>query len=63
VLVIGDTPHDVRSALDNEAVGIGVATGNYTADELRDSGAHLVFPDFSDWEQALEVFLGELPAD
>lgn len=52
IFVIGDTPHDVASGLDNGVVAVGVATGNYSVDQLRESGAKLVFPDFSDWENA-----------
>ena len=50
ILVIGDTPHDVSSALDNGLTAVGVATGNYTVDQLRDSGAQMVFQDFADWQ-------------
>jgi phosphoglycolate phosphatase-like HAD superfamily hydrolase len=58
VLVIGDTPKDIASALDNGVVAVGVATGSYGVNELRDSGAHLVFEDFSDWERAAGVLSG-----
>lgn len=58
VLVIGDTPHDVISALDNGAVAVGVATGSYGVDDLRASGAHLAFADFSSWRAAAEAMLG-----
>jgi phosphoglycolate phosphatase len=51
VLVIGDTPHDITSATANGAIGVGVATGKYTVDELRDSGAALVYADFAEWER------------
>jgi phosphoglycolate phosphatase-like HAD superfamily hydrolase len=57
ILVVGDTPHDITSALENGALGIGVATGNYTTEELRDAGAHVVFQDFSDWQSAAEALL------
>jgi phosphoglycolate phosphatase-like HAD superfamily hydrolase len=57
VLVVGDTPHDVASALDNGAIGVGVATGKYTAQELEESGAHLVFGDFSDWRTSAQALL------
>jgi phosphoglycolate phosphatase len=57
VLVIGDTPHDVTSALANGVVGVGVATGKYTMQELEDSGAHQVFADFSDWSSAADALL------
>jgi phosphoglycolate phosphatase len=41
-VVIGDTPHDVRGALDDGALAMGVATGRNTPDELRAAGAHIV---------------------
>ena len=38
-LVVGDTPHDVDAAHDVGALAVGVATGHFTKDELRDAGA------------------------
>ncbi len=58
ILVVGDTVHDVSSALDNGVVGVGVATGNYSVDDLKAAGARLVFPDFSDWQSAAAQLLG-----
>lgn len=48
VIIIGDTPADVTCGMGIGAVSVGVATGSYTAAELRTAGAHLVFEDFSD---------------
>jgi phosphoglycolate phosphatase-like HAD superfamily hydrolase len=48
VLVVGDTPNDVECALAVGATPIGVATGGYSADDLRSSGAEIVFQDLSD---------------
>ncbi len=48
VLVVGDTPHDVSCALAAGAVPVGVATGSSSVDELRASGADIVFEDLSD---------------
>jgi phosphoglycolate phosphatase-like HAD superfamily hydrolase len=59
ILVIGDTPHDITSALDNNVIGVGVATGNYTVEDLKQAGAHTVFPDFSDWQSAARMLLSE----
>jgi phosphoglycolate phosphatase len=59
VLVIGDTPHDVSAALANGLVAVGVATGTYSVDQLRDSGAQLVFEDFTDWHYATAILSGE----
>ena len=61
VLVIGDTPHDITSALDNGVVAIGVATGTYSVDDLRKSGAHLAFEDFSDWSASANALLAFRP--
>ncbi|HEY3871866.1 MAG TPA: haloacid dehalogenase-like hydrolase [Actinocrinis sp.] len=47
-IVIGDTPHDVKGALDTGALAVGVATGRSSEDELRAAGARLVLPDLSD---------------
>jgi len=57
ILVIGDTPKDIEAARDNGVVGVGVATGSYTVEELRESGARLVFEDFSDCEKAVARLL------
>jgi phosphoglycolate phosphatase len=61
VLVIGDTPLDVSSALDNGVTAVGVATGTYTTDQLRECGAQVVFEDFADWERAASVLAGRAP--
>lgn len=45
VVVIGDTPHDVKGALDRGALAVGVATGRSTAAQLAAAGAHVVLPD------------------
>jgi phosphoglycolate phosphatase len=53
ILVVGDTPHDIACAHAVGAIGIGVATGGYTADQLRESGADVVFEDLADREAFL----------
>jgi phosphoglycolate phosphatase len=55
ILVVGDTPHDVACALAVGAVPVGVATGSYTVDQLRTSGAEIVFDDLSDTTAFLEL--------
>ena len=57
-IVIGDTPHDVSSAKANGALAVAVATGGHSAEQLRDSGADLVFEDFSDWRGAAATLAG-----
>jgi phosphoglycolate phosphatase len=42
VLVVGDTPHDIDAAHGADAVGVGVATGNFTTDQLAEASADYV---------------------
>jgi phosphoglycolate phosphatase len=48
VFVVGDTPHDISSAHAAGALGIGVATGHFTVDQLRESGAEHVLRDLTE---------------
>ena len=48
IFVVGDTPHDIACARAAGAIPIGVATGNYTLEEISASGADVVFRDLSD---------------
>jgi phosphoglycolate phosphatase len=48
VFVVGDTPHDIACARAANAVPIGVATGGYTVEDLRETGAEIVFADLRD---------------
>jgi len=54
-IVIGDTPLDIGVAKFGGARSIGVATGSHTVDDLRASGADVVFEDLSDVEDVLAV--------
>lgn len=58
VFVVGDTPHDIACAHAAGAVGVGVATGGFTAEQLRESGADVVFEDLSDGGRFLELIDG-----
>jgi phosphoglycolate phosphatase len=42
VLVVGDTPLDIDAAHTAGAVALGVASGHYSADQLREAGADYV---------------------
>jgi phosphoglycolate phosphatase len=42
VLVVGDTPLDIDAAHTAGAVAVGVASGHYSADQLREAGADYV---------------------
>ena len=56
-VLVGDTPLDVEAALATGARAVGVATGDFTAQELAAAGAHAVLPDLSDTGQVLEAIL------
>lgn len=47
ILVVGDTPYDIACAHAVGAVPVAVATGGFSADQLRASGAEIVFEDLS----------------
>jgi phosphoglycolate phosphatase-like HAD superfamily hydrolase len=53
VVVVGDTPRDIACAHVHGARMVAVATGEYSAGELRDAGAEVVFEDFSDTRAVL----------
>ncbi len=55
VWVVGDTPSDVACALAAGATPVAVATGGYTIEQLRDSGADIVFADLSDTQEFLTL--------
>jgi phosphoglycolate phosphatase len=58
VVVIGDTPRDVEAARDIGAHCIGVATGPYSSDALREAGADYTFPHLGS-AQALRALLDD----
>lgn len=55
VIVIGDTPHDVDCAKAHGCIAFAVATGVFTADELRAHGADMVVDDLADPTPLLAV--------
>jgi phosphoglycolate phosphatase-like HAD superfamily hydrolase len=55
VMVVGDTPHDVACALAAGATPVGVATGGFSVEQLRASGADIVFEDLSETPAFLEL--------
>lgn len=57
VVVIGDTPHDIRCARAGGAKVVAVATGNYTLDQLRAHQPDVLFADLSDTEAVLRALL------
>jgi phosphoglycolate phosphatase-like HAD superfamily hydrolase len=57
-VLVGDTPLDVAAALEGGARAVGVATGPYDTQDLRESGAHVVLADLTDLDSVLEAVLG-----
>jgi phosphoglycolate phosphatase-like HAD superfamily hydrolase len=57
-VVIGDTPLDVSAALAAGARAVGVASGLYSAADLRAAGAQTVLPDLTDTTAVLRALLG-----
>ncbi len=55
VIVIGDTPKDVHCAQVNGCQVLAVATGNFTLDQLRETGADRVVEDLASPEPLLEL--------
>lgn len=58
VIVLGDTPLDIEAAHATGAKALGVATGRYSVEELKASGAEFAVEDLSDTQTALEMLLG-----
>lgn len=48
VIVVGDTPRDIEAAHGAGAIAVGVATGEYSVDDLREAGAEHVLRSFAD---------------
>jgi phosphoglycolate phosphatase-like HAD superfamily hydrolase len=53
IWVIGDTPKDVAAAHAAGARAVALATGWYTIDQLRESGAEVVHPTMAEWLDTL----------
>lgn len=54
LIVIGDTPADIRCGESIGARAIGVATGRYTVDQLQSHGAYAVFETLADTDAVME---------
>jgi phosphoglycolate phosphatase len=57
VVVIGDTPHDIRCGESLGVFTVGVATGGHACEELAAVGADAVFENFEDTAAVLRVLL------
>ena len=58
VVVIGDTPRDVECAHAHGCVAFAVATGDFTVEQLRATGAEHVVPDLFDPAPLLAILDG-----
>jgi phosphoglycolate phosphatase-like HAD superfamily hydrolase len=58
-VVLGDTPADVACGQAIGARTIAVATGHYSAAELRNTGADIVFDDFRDTRAVMAAILAD----
>jgi phosphoglycolate phosphatase-like HAD superfamily hydrolase len=58
ILVVGDTPHDIACARIVGATPVGVATGGFSVDQLRESGAGIVLENLADPDPFLELVDG-----
>jgi phosphoglycolate phosphatase len=57
-VVVGDTPLDISAALSAGARAVGVATGSYSAADLKAAGADSVLPSLTDTSRVLDSLLG-----
>jgi phosphoglycolate phosphatase-like HAD superfamily hydrolase len=57
IVIIGDTPADIACGAHLGVKAIAVATGRYSAQELRRHSPDHVFGDFGDWRAAYEAIL------
>lgn len=55
IVIIGDTPSDVRCGQSLGVMAVGVCTGRHTHDELMQEGADVVFDDLSDTPRILDI--------
>ncbi len=58
VVLIGDTPLDIRAAREGGARAVAVATGPYDEQALADAGADEVLPDLADTDRTTAAILG-----
>jgi phosphoglycolate phosphatase len=59
VVIVGDTPADMSCGRAIGARAIGVATGRYSVEELRDHHPAAVFADLSDTDAVVAAILGD----
>jgi phosphoglycolate phosphatase-like HAD superfamily hydrolase len=63
IVVVGDTPHDIRCGRRNGTRTVAVATGPYSLDDLRRYEPDALLSDLRDFDAAQQAILGESPDD
>jgi phosphoglycolate phosphatase-like HAD superfamily hydrolase len=58
IIIVGDTPHDIRCGKLNGARTVAVATGPYSLEALRAHEPDALLPDMSDFDAALAALFG-----
>lgn len=58
IVIVGDTPHDIRCGKQNGVRTVAVATGPYDLSELARHQPDAVLPDLTDLEAAIAAILG-----
>jgi phosphoglycolate phosphatase-like HAD superfamily hydrolase len=59
IIIVGDTPNDIRCGKLNGARTVAVATGPYSVEQLRAHSPDALLPDMSDFDAALAAILGQ----
>ncbi len=59
IYLVGDSVRDIQCGKEDKIRTIGVATGDYTKEELLNVGANLVLSSLEEYEKAVEFIRGE----
>ena len=59
ITIIGDTPHDIACALAHGCRGLGVATGQYSVEDLERAGAALALSNLSDTQRVTQWLVNQ----
>ena len=60
VFLFGDTPRNIKAGNDARIVTVGVATGNYSKEELENANADYVVDNLQDTQKILDLVLGKV---
>lgn len=57
MIIIGDTPKDIECGHAHKIAAVGIATGNYSVQQLKEANADAVIHDFSDLDLAIDILM------